>query len=177
MEQTILACDNKGKFLEYIPKMVGHKGIGKRHLAITVLLYNSKGKVLLQKRHHQIFDGMWDLTGATHPLHKEDGSDETVEDATKRCLQVEYGIGDQIELKNLGWFNYAASDGEFSENEHCAMIIGQYEGEVEMNPNVGYEYMWMDHDKFLTDIKQNPQNYSPWAIEGVKILEKTGFFN
>lgn len=64
--QIILACDEQGVFTgEYIPKEIGHTGKGKRHLAITVLLENSKGEVLLQRRKHQIFDGIWDLTGAT----------------------------------------------------------------------------------------------------------------
>ncbi len=69
-EQIILAVDDEGKFLEYIPKIAGHKGQGQRHLAIAVLIYNSQTQVLLQKRKHQIFDNIWDLTGATHPLHK-----------------------------------------------------------------------------------------------------------
>ena len=48
-----MAVDDQGKFLEYIPKEVGHTEQGRRHLAITVLLYNSKGEVLLQKRKHK----------------------------------------------------------------------------------------------------------------------------
>jgi isopentenyl-diphosphate Delta-isomerase len=88
--QIILACDDNGKFIEYIPKMVGHTGDGRRHLAITVLLYNSKGEVLLQRRKHKVFDNIWDFTGSTHPLHKEDGKDESLEEATLRFLKVEY---------------------------------------------------------------------------------------
>ncbi|MCL4365644.1 NUDIX domain-containing protein, partial [Patescibacteria group bacterium] len=84
--QIILAVDDNGKFLEYIPKEVGHTGLGKRHLAIAVILYNFKGQVLLQKRKHQIFNNIWDTTGATHPLHRENGSDESLEEATRRCL-------------------------------------------------------------------------------------------
>lgn len=33
----------------------------------------------------------------------------------------------------------------------------------------------MDKEEFLKDIKENPQNYTPWAKEAVKILQKTGF--
>lgn len=170
-QQIILACDDEGNLKEYIPKEIGHARLGRKHLAITVLLYNKKGEVLLQKRKHQIFDGRWDLTGATHLLHREDGSDETIEDATKRCLQVEYGIS-HVKLKNLGWFNYAVSDGEFCENEHCAMMVGEYEGAVNMDPSVGYEYKWVDKKEFLKDIEAHPQNYTPWAQEAVKLLKQ-----
>lgn len=80
--QIILACDDQGNFTgEYIPKEVGHTGNGKRHLAITVLLYNNQGQVLLQRRKHQVFDDIWDITGATHPLHTDD-EDESLKQAT-----------------------------------------------------------------------------------------------
>ncbi len=176
MSQIILVSDEKGRFTgEYIPKEVGHTGEGKRHLAITVLLYNKKGEVLLQKRKHQVFDNIWDITGATHPLHKEDGTDETFEEATLRCLKREYGI-ENVKLNNLGSFNYFAPyhtvQGELCENEHCAMLVGEYNGPLNLNPEVGYEYKWMLKDKFLKDIEKNPTKYSKWAQEGVKILRK-----
>ncbi len=175
--QIILAVDDNGKFEEYIPKMVGHRGEGRRHLAITVLLYNSKEEILLQRRKHQIFDNVWDFTASTHPLHKNN-TDETLEQATLRALKDEYDI-ENISLKRLGEFNYFAPyrtvQGDFCENEHCAMMIGEYEGEVNMSTEVGYEYKWVDKKEFLKDIEKNPKNYTPWAAEGVKVLKKTGF--
>lgn len=174
MGQTILACSDQGKFLEYIPKEVGHTGEGRRHLAIAVLLYNKKGQVLLQKRKHKIFDNIWDVTGATHPLHK-DSRDETLEEATLRCLEVEYGITEKISLKNLGFFNYFAKYGDYCENEHCALMVGEYNDPLNLNPEAGYEYKWMDKKDFLVDLAKNPQNYTPWAREGIKLLKKVGF--
>lgn len=169
--QIILAVDEVGNFLEYIPKEIGHTGEGRRHLAIAVLLTNSQNQVLLQKRKHQIFDNIWDLTGATHPLHKQDGSDETLEEATCRCLNEEFGIEEKLILENRGFFNYFAQYGDFCENEHCAMMVGEYNGEVKLDPQIGYEYKWMEKQEFLKDLQLNPQNYTPWAIEGVKVLE------
>lgn len=175
-EQIILVVDDNGKFRgEYIPKSVGHTGAGKRHLAITVLLYNSTGEVLLQKRKHKVFDDIWDFTGATHPLHL-DRADETVEEATWRCLDREYGIKKKIPFKNLGFFDYFARFGDLCENEHCAMMVGEYSGDLKLNPEVGYEYKWMNKSEFLKDIQKNPKKYSPWAIEGVKLLNGKNFF-
>lgn len=169
-QQVILAVDDDGKFLEYISKEAGHKGKGKRHLAITVLLYNSQGQVLLQKRKHQIFDNVWDFTGATHPLHKIEGADESLIEATLRCLRVEWGISEVKSLSEKGVFNYSAQDKEYSENEYCYLMVGEYEGEVKLDPEVGYEYKWMSKREFLKDVQNNPQNYAPWVIEGVKLL-------
>ncbi|MDO8573750.1 MAG: NUDIX domain-containing protein [Candidatus Daviesbacteria bacterium] len=169
MDQTILAVDDRGEFLEYIPKEVGHTGDGKRHLAIAVLLYNSKGQVLLQKRKHKIFDNIWDITGATHPL-RSGNTDETMEEATERCLSEEWGIKQKITLKNLGFFNYFAKYNGFCENEHCFLMTGQYDGELSLNPDLGYEYKWVERAEFLKDIAQNPANYTPWAKEASRLL-------
>ncbi len=175
--QIILGADDRGNFTgEYFPKAVGHTGKGKRHLAITVLLYNSKGEVLLQRRKHKVFDDIWDFTGATHPLHDRKGKDETFEEATLRCLKREYDIAG-VQLENLGSFNYYSEYGDLCENEHCAMIVGEYNGKLNLNPKVGYDSQWMDNQAFLTDIVKNPKNYSPWAVEGVKILKGKGFFD
>lgn len=184
-KQIILACDDQGKFTgEYIPKEEGHQGQGKRHLAITVLLENSKGEVLLQRRKHKIFNDIWDLTGATHPLHLENGSssakasadkhDESFEEATARCLKREYGIEVREigEVRVIGVFNYFSQYGDLCENEHCAMLVGKYDGELKLNPEVGYNYKWMDKKEFLKDIKKNPTNYSPWAVEGIDLFSR-----
>ena len=176
INQTILACDDNGKFLEYIPKEVGHTGKGKRHLAIAVLVVNSQGEVLLQKRKHKVFDNIWDLTGATHPLHKQDGSDESSEEATRRCLEDEYGITEKIPLENLGFFNYFAKIDGLCENEHCAMMIGSFDGQVKLNPSKGYEYKWVDQEDLLVDMEKNPKKYSPWANAGLKLLKKANYF-
>lgn len=175
-KQIILAVDEKGKFSgEYIPKEVGHTGEGKRHLAITVLLYNSKGQVLLQRRKHKVFDNIWDFTDSTHPLHTDNG-DETLEEATLRALKDEYGIED-VELKDMGEFNYYAQIDGLCENEHDHILVGEYTGEIKINSEVAYEAKWLDKQEVLKDMEQNPDNYSAWAKESLKVLKITGFFN
>ena len=170
-DQLIILCDENGRPTgDYCPKIVGHTGKGKLHLAITVLLYNDKDEVLLQRRKHKVFDDIWDLTGATHPLHTARG-EESFEEATARCLLREYGIKG-VTLENLGAFNYFATYGQLCESEHCAMLTGEYSGEITLNPEVGYNYKWIDKQEFLKDIKENPPNYTPGAVKGVKILEK-----
>ncbi|MBI2338476.1 NUDIX domain-containing protein [Candidatus Daviesbacteria bacterium] len=214
MSQVILEVSDDGNFLKYIPKEIGHKGKGRRHLAIAVLLFNSKGQVLLQKRKHKIFDNIWDITGATHPLHqphlchserseesqdsnieittssstfaqsprndkrckacKQDNIDETLKEATLRCLKEEWDIGDIGDIAVLGKFNYFSPyhtvQGDYCENEHCFLMVGEYNGEVRLNPQSGYEYKWVDKEEFLKDIKLNPKNFTPWAIESARIL-------
>lgn len=177
MKQIIIVCGNNGVPTgEYVSKDIGHTGDGKHHLAITVLLINSQGKVLLQKRKHQRFDGLWDLTGATDLYHLEDGNNETFDQATLRCIKNEYEIDSISNLKNLGGFNYFARWNGMCENEYCAMMVGECDGEVKMDPSVGYEYKWVSKAEFLKDVEDNPQNYTPWAQEGLRVLKQSGFF-
>lgn len=177
-DQTILGADEQGNFTgEYFPKSVGHTGEGKHHFAISVLIYNSRGAVLLQKRKHKIFDNIWDMTASTHQLHRADGTDETDEEATLRSLKREYGIDSVEHLENLGGINYFAKYGEFCENEHDKILIAKYDGEINLNPEVGYEYMWIDKKEFLKNIEENPDNYTPWTVEGIKFLKEKKFFN
>lgn len=176
MDQIIICDDNGIPTGEYVPKETGHTGLGKHHLAVTVLLVNSQGKVLLQKRKHKRFDNLWDLTGATDLYQLENGNNESIEQATLRCVKNEYDIQSIGNLKNLGGFNYFARWDGMCENEYCVMMIGEYDGEIKMDPGVGYEYKWVSKNAFLKDIESNPQNYTPWAIKGVKVLKQSGFF-
>ena len=121
MDQIILACDDDGKFLEYIPRMEGHTGHGKRHIGITIVLFNKEGQMLLQRRKHLVFDDIWCFTADTHPLHVED-RDETIEEACVRCLRREYAIKGKIDFKECGRFNYFGTYKKYCENENCYLI-------------------------------------------------------
>lgn len=170
MEQTILAVDDEGRFLEYIPKRLGHTGQGRRHLAITVILYSSKNQILIQRRKHQVFNNIWDIGASTHPLHL-DGRDETLEEASLRALKEEYGV-ENARVEEIGSFNYFAKINGLCENEHDHILVGLYDGGVKLNRTKAYEYKWVDKKEFLLDVEKNPKKYTPWAIEGAKILKK-----
>ncbi len=107
-------------------------------------------------------------------MHK-DNVDETTEQATQRCLKIEYGISPTSPrlrgVKVIGFFNYFSKYGKFCENEHCAILVGEYNGPLNLNPRAGYEYKWMDKKEFLNDMAKNPQNYTPWAIEALTLLK------
>lgn len=169
-EQIISAVDDKGNFLEYIPRLIGHLGDGRRHLGITILIYNNKNKVLLQKRKHLIFDNIWCFSADTHPYNLQ-GRDESIKEASKRALKEDFGIED-TPLQNLGSFNYFARDGKYCENEYCLMVVGEYNGEAKMNPEHGYDFVWMDKKEFLKEVEENPKKWAPWVPGGIKILKE-----
>lgn len=174
--QIILACDDNGNFEEYIPRMVGHTGKGRRHIGITIIITNSKGQILLQKRKHKVFDNIWCFTADTHRYHLLNGKDETLEEAALRSLKEDFNIL-EIELKNFGFFNYFGKDREYCENEYCATMVGEYNGEIKLNPNAGYEYKWMSKKDFIKDFEENSAKYAVWVPGAVEVLKEKGFFS
>ena len=101
-----------------------------------------------------------------------DGTDETSEEATYRCLKREYGITKKIPLKVLGGVKYFAADGKLCENEYDVILVGEFSGKLRPNKLVAYNYKWVEKKEFLKDISENPEKYSPWVIKAIPILKR-----
>ncbi|MBI2465376.1 di-trans,poly-cis-decaprenylcistransferase [Candidatus Shapirobacteria bacterium] len=163
-KQMLLLVDEKDNFLgKYAEKEKCHLRQGLHHRAFVVLLENKKGEVLLQKRKHKLWDGYWDLSAISHVLHYST-HDETYEEAAARSLKREMGIS-AVSLKKVGAFNYFAKYGKNCENEYCAILLGEYDGKINPNKDVVYEYAWVKREEFIKDVlKQREKKYTPWVI-------------
>lgn len=170
MEQRLILVDRKDGILGYAPRSVCHTGKGKRHRAFVIALYNSKGQILLQRRKHALFTNLWDLTGASHPLRLR-GRNESYAEAAARCLKVEFGLRG-IPLRKIGAFNYFAQQGKRCENEHCALMVGKYDGKVRPNPKVAYGSRWASLRTTLRETRAKPDSFVMWARLGAKLLRK-----
>lgn len=175
MPQTLIVVDKDNKEAGFADYRECHSGKGVHHRGFVTLLFNSKNQVLLQKRKHSLFNGFWDLTAISHPLHLTE-SDESWQEASDRALKKEMGIG-HVEIDNIGAFNYFAKDGKNCENEHCAVLAGMYDGVYKANPVEVYESRWVDYNNFVKDIENTPQKYTPWARLAVKQLKNCDFGN
>ena len=170
MEQTLILVDNKDRILGYAPRSICHTGKGRRHRAFVIALYNSKGELLLQRRKHALFSNLWDLAGASHPLRLR-GRNESYGEAATRCIKDEFGLRG-ISFRKLGAFNYFAPHGKKCENEHCALIVGKYDGKVKVNPKVAYGFRWAPLKETLGEIRRRPASFVMWARLGSKLLWK-----
>lgn len=176
MKQTLLLVDNQDRFLgKYANRLDCHKTPGLHHRAFVTMLFNYNGEVLLQKRKHQLFGNLWDLTCASHPVHRN-GKDESYEEAAVRALKTEMGIKN-IKLSKIGGFNYFAQDGNnFCENEYCAILTGVYNRKVNPNPECVYQYRWLDFDQFLAEIDKMPEKFTTWANLAASKLKNLIFY-
>ena len=164
----MILVDNNDRILGYAPRSLCHTGKGRRHRAFVVALYNDRGELLLQRRKHELFSNMWDLAGASHPLRLKTRN-ESYSEAAARCVRQEFGVGG-ISFRKIGAFNYFAPQGKKCENEHCAVIVGKYDGKVEPNPKVAYGYKWAPLGETLKDMRTKPDTFVMWARLGAKVL-------
>ena len=164
----MILVDKTDQILGYAPRSLCHTGKGKRHRAFVVALYNDRGELLLQRRKHELFSRRWDLTGASHPLRLK-ARNESYSEAAARCVRQEFGIGG-ISFRKIGAFDYFAPQGKKCENEHCAVIVGKYNGTVKPNPKVAYGYKWTRFGEVLREIRSKPESFVMWARLGSKVL-------
>lgn len=165
----VLLVNESDKISGYASLDAAHLGKGKHHRAFVTLLFDSKNRVLLQRRKHKLFDGFWDFTAISHPLQLKDKA-ESYQEASDRALKKEMGI-DHVTVKKIGGFNYFAKDGSSCENEYCAVLIGTYDGAYQANRREVYEDKKIAFREFILDIKKNPKIYAPWAVLASEILE------
>lgn len=170
MNEILILVDDKDKILGYASREECHSGEGKRHRAFAALLMDNDRNVLLQKRKHKLFDGLWDLTAISHNLRIGDHN-ESFQEASDRALAKEMGI-DHVEVENLGSFNYFAQHGGNCENENCAVLVGRYNREFKPNPEEVYETKKIPLKEFIREIEDNPSAYTPWAVLSVNILQE-----
>jgi isopentenyl-diphosphate delta-isomerase type 1 len=169
-QQTLILVDNRDRILGYAPRELCHTGKGKHHRAFVIALYNSEGQLLLQHRKHDLFSNRWDLTGASHPLRLR-SRNESYREAAARCVKTEFGA-DGISFRKIGAFNYFAPHGKKCENEHCAVIVGKYDGKVKANRKVAYGYRWATLRETLAEIRKKPQSFVLWARLGARVIGK-----
>ena len=160
MKQDILILvDENDNILGYEEKVKTHLGEGKKHRAFSIFIFNSEGKLLIQKRASlkMLWPRFWANTCCSHPR-----KDEEYLDAAKRRLKEEIGIETELEYKFK--FSYKVKYKDIgSENELCSVFFGEYGGD-EINPNLEEieEWKWVDFEELKQDIKNHPEIYAPW---------------
>ena len=158
--QTLILVDTEDTVVGYAPRTECHLGNGKLHRAIAVALFNERQEILLQKRKSFLWDGFWDIAGATHPLHLPD-RDETYGEAAQRFLRAEWNAA--VSVRTILSFTYFERFQEYCENEVCALLVGTCTSNIQSNPDFAYDMRWVPLEKCLADLKQHPLSFTPWA--------------
>jgi isopentenyl-diphosphate Delta-isomerase len=156
MEHVILVTADD-KPIGTMEKIEAHKK-GILHRAFSVLLFNSKGELLLQQRakHKYHSAGLWTNTCCSHPLPGEE-----VENAARRRLMEEMGIDTRPTFAYK--FIYRAQlENDLLEHELDHVFFGTFDGEPQINPNEVAAWKYVDIASLKADVQLHPENYTYW---------------
>lgn len=162
----VILVNEKDKQIGTEEKMQAHVN-GHLHRAFSVLLYNSKDEMLIHKRAVTKYHcpGLWTNACCSHPMPKENR-----EEAAKRRLFEELGY-ENIELKEIFTFTYKAKfDNGLTEHEIDTVFKGKTDlNPPKINPDEIEEFKWVSIEELKKDILANPQKYTVWFKEIIKL--------
>jgi isopentenyl-diphosphate delta-isomerase len=156
MEHVILV-DQNDNAIGTMEKMEAHRK-GLLHRAFSVVIFNSKGEILLQKRANSKYHsgGLWTNACCSHPL-----PEEPMEVATRRKLNQEMGI--DLKTDYAYKFIYRTElDSGLIEHECDYVFTGIFDGKPIINEHEVEDWKFVSTELLHNDIKLNPQNYTYW---------------
>ena len=148
--------DGDGRIVT-LEKLAAHLQ-GRRHRAISVFIFSSRGEVMLQQRaaHKYHCAGLWSNTCCTHPRPYEIPAD-----AARRRLHEEMGLSCPVE--EVFTFSYSADVGSgLIENEFDHVFFGFCDAPPAVNPDEAADWRWADIDALRTALAASPGQYAPW---------------
>jgi isopentenyl-diphosphate delta-isomerase len=156
MEHVILVDEHDFE-IGTMEKMEAHKK-GLLHRAFSILIFNSKGEMLLQQRavgkYHS--GGLWTNACCSHPR-----PGEAIEDAGKRKLIQEMGF--ECDLNYSHKFLYKVElENQLTEYEWDYVLVGNYDGIPDINPNEAQAWRFESLEDIRKDATQNPDAYTCW---------------
>ncbi|MEN7549856.1 isopentenyl-diphosphate Delta-isomerase [Rapidithrix thailandica] len=156
MEQVILV-DQQDNAIGNMEKMEAHRK-GLLHRAFSVLIFNTKGEMLIHQRARGKYHsgGLWTNACCSHPW-----PGEKMEDAVKRRLKFEMGF--ETEMQFVYKFTYQTSfSSDLHEHEVDHVFIGTYDDAPEPNPAEVEAWKYISLKEVQKDILKKPELYTSW---------------
>jgi isopentenyl-diphosphate delta-isomerase len=156
MENVILV-DTNDTPVGQMEKLKAHLK-GELHRALSVLVFNNDGEILLQQRAFSKYHtpGLWSNTCCSHPRPGED----SLEAATRR-LQEEMGFTTPL-IKSFDFIYKAHFDNGLIEHEFDHVFFGTFDGEPAINPEEANDFKWVKLNILMEDMRSSPENYTVW---------------
>ena len=156
-EPLVILVDQNDNEIGQMNKLEAHEK-GLLHRAISVLIFNSKGEWLLQKRASSKYHSpsLWTNSCCSHPYPKE----RTIEAASRRLVE-EMGLKTKLESSFNFTYKVSFSNG-LIENEFDHVFIGITNTLPIINPDEVEEFKYVDEETLLEDVKINPSQYTEW---------------
>ncbi len=131
---------------------------GLRHRAFSVIVKNSSGAILVQRRANGKYHspGLWANACCGHPRVGED-----VTDAARRRLGEELGFACDLERKRSHLYRSEVGGGMI-EDEYVHVFFGTYDGKVLPNAAEVSAIRWTDPEQLMAGMADDPDSYAAW---------------
>ena len=155
-DDLLVLVDEQDREIGQAPKLQAHVE-GKLHRAISVIVVNRAGDLLLQRRNVGKYHsgGLWTNSCCSHPR-----PGESTPDAATRRLREEMGFA--TPLAPLFATTYRAKVGKLIEHELVHVFGGYYDGPVTPDPEEVEAFEWRSADWIAADMKARPERYTVW---------------
>lgn len=166
--QKLICVDLNGRETgRVVDRKTAHTAPGVKHLAIQLLVLNSKGELILHERSmNKVGGGVLDAP-TTHVL-----VGETVPVAATRCLKSEYGITETLDIRVVEGFPYERDYGDGScENEFCLAAFAFYDGRVSLNRREANRIVYLPAAELVRELILRPENFSVWLKDTVRVVK------
>jgi isopentenyl-diphosphate delta-isomerase len=151
-----------------------HDAPGRLHRAFSVLLFDPRGRTLLQQRAavKTRFPSRWANTCCGHPR-----PGEPVIGAAARRLTEELGVRG-VQLDEAGVYAYEAGDPVTGrvEHEYDHVLVGRVASDLLLDPDPGEvaATRWEPVPGLLERLRAEPARYAPWLSGVLAIAEQSG---
>lgn len=156
-KEKVILVNEKDEQIGLMEKIEAHEK-ALLHRAFSVFVFNDKNELMIQQRAHSKYHspGLWTNTCCSH---QREG--ETNIEAGKRRLQEEMGF--KTDLKDTISFIYKAPfDNGLTEHEFDHILVGNFEGQPDLNPDEVAAWKWMSLEDIQKDMQENPDIYTEW---------------
>ena len=156
MEKVVLV-DSNNVVVGLEDKIHAHKK-GLLHRAFSIIIYNSKRDILIQRRASTKYHtpNLWTNTCCSHPY---DG--ESYEEAIHRRLKEEMGM-DSCLTEYCSFIYKAKLNNNLIEHEHDTLFLGQSNLLPLINKEEVSDYKYISYSDLKNEIKLNSEKFTPW---------------
>ncbi len=174
MVEQVILVDEKDQQIGTASKLASHHHRGSLHRAFSVLVFDSSGRMLLQKRSKDkiTFPGVWANACCSHPLDVEDERDDFGGsiNAAIRKMEQELGVpSDSLDVEDFQpmtkMLYMSRMDEEWVEHELDHVMILQKDVHPNPNQNEIDETRWFTQEEWLNFSAACPENgetIAPW---------------
>lgn len=156
-EEQVILVNERDEQIGLMPKMEAHER-ALLHRAFSVFVFNEQNELMIQQRAFGKYHspGLWTNTCCSHQRVGESNVE-----AGKRRLQEEMGFS--TELRDTVSFIYKAPfDNGLTEHEFDHILVGEYNGEPNLNPDEVNDWKWVSLEALKEDMVVHPEIYTEW---------------